>query len=715
MRFEVAFKGPVSLHSLGLILAPKGIVRGAVFAGWDLERKSSLGENHEELEVGDRLWRIENVDVANHVTFNEAERILREEVGKFEGKLESALAKEAEDAELVFSKYENPEKASVTMRLKLVFEKPLRPIFVELYESDLADNGNLMKWFQSPDSTSYGLEWRAHGKAPERLKQLLEPGATLISIEDKAVEGVPSGKLLEELKDSVLPIRLRFASVSGKERKFLNDLAKASDLYQQLLGKSFARLCEEDFFNRMKEGDRDFVVQKIEEGFDMISVDSRGYLPLVNASEIPHDDDAAFFIKLFLNEPDVDVNGTDDCGRSSLHHAARVGNAEAVKTLLLAGAEVNILDDAGRTPLMEACCSGSIQVIQSLITAGADPLLRERNTGWAAIHFAAQNDFPGAIETFAGLKNVDIAIKSTSRPWISGMTALDVARVSKSSEAAKLLHELMSKEPLQRVWPIGGLQVVEDDVYVVDQPWRCKLVDYCEIEANNFIVASRRLERFRAEKPEGKHSNEAIQAREQSIVFENAFPGSEVWLGSHQSLDPFWLKLKKINCLLLLEAGDFDLETIEKHFNASNLFVSEKILKDFEAFAENISQFVGFIQKIADSPGHRLLIASALGNENLAVQAAVFCSFRMIVHFESFEDVMRLVSRRCYHFSRSEVSAKMSKLHCKKHNETDSINPRVDLFPAWEQGMRRLEEHVRQRKLKASRKRTTTFLSNFIM
>lgn len=69
---------------------------------------------------------------------------------------------------------------------------------------------------------------------------------------------------------------------------------------------------------------------------------------------------------------DIDLNETDDSGRTALHAAAETGNLEIVTILLLRGAEIDRRDDSGRTPLLLAVRNDRPAVVEALSTAGAD-------------------------------------------------------------------------------------------------------------------------------------------------------------------------------------------------------------------------------------------------------------------------------------------------------------------------------------------------------
>jgi hypothetical protein len=73
-----------------------------------------------------------------------------------------------------------------------------------------------------------------------------------------------------------------------------------------------------------------------------------------------------------LLKVDVDLNQTDENGRSALHAVAESGNADIAAILLSRGISIDIQDKNGKTPLLLAVESSSIDVIELLADAGAD-------------------------------------------------------------------------------------------------------------------------------------------------------------------------------------------------------------------------------------------------------------------------------------------------------------------------------------------------------
>ncbi|CAD7701364.1 unnamed protein product, partial [Ostreobium quekettii] len=62
----------------------------------------------------------------------------------------------------------------------------------------------------------------------------------------------------------------------------------------------------------------------------------------------------------------------DEYGQTSLHHAARDGDVDALENILGAGVSVDGWDKSGRTALMHAARKGRLGVVEKLIAVGVD-------------------------------------------------------------------------------------------------------------------------------------------------------------------------------------------------------------------------------------------------------------------------------------------------------------------------------------------------------
>jgi hypothetical protein len=76
-------------------------------------------------------------------------------------------------------------------------------------------------------------------------------------------------------------------------------------------------------------------------------------------------------VRSLLASPNVDINGRDDHGNTSLIEAARIGHDEVVAALLTARADANVKNNEGKTALMLAAEGGHDETVRVLTLAGA--------------------------------------------------------------------------------------------------------------------------------------------------------------------------------------------------------------------------------------------------------------------------------------------------------------------------------------------------------
>jgi ankyrin repeat protein len=76
----------------------------------------------------------------------------------------------------------------------------------------------------------------------------------------------------------------------------------------------------------------------------------------------------------------ADPNARDEDKSTPLHHAARAGDADAVRALLAAGADPAVANRQGRTPLMEAARLGQVAIVELLLGAGVSPTAAHKKT-----------------------------------------------------------------------------------------------------------------------------------------------------------------------------------------------------------------------------------------------------------------------------------------------------------------------------------------------
>ena len=93
------------------------------------------------------------------------------------------------------------------------------------------------------------------------------------------------------------------------------------------------------------------------------------------------------------------VDARTSSGRTPLHFAVRPGHRDApraLEALLRARPDLNAKDDAGRTPLMEAVQHHNVNAVRRLLLAGANPALRDLR-GFSAADVAQEAGTPPSI------------------------------------------------------------------------------------------------------------------------------------------------------------------------------------------------------------------------------------------------------------------------------------------------------------------------------
>lgn len=131
---------------------------------------------------------------------------------------------------------------------------------------------------------------------------------------------------------------------------------------------------------------------------------------------------------------DVEGTGEEDEEELTLHHAASVGDVEALKALLADGADKAEKDVEGRTALHFACGYGEVKSAEALLEAGVaiDALEKNNNT---ALHYASGYGRQECVELL--LKNgAAVTLQN-----LDGKTPLDVAKLNDHAEVLKLLEK----------------------------------------------------------------------------------------------------------------------------------------------------------------------------------------------------------------------------------------------------------------------------------
>lgn len=94
------------------------------------------------------------------------------------------------------------------------------------------------------------------------------------------------------------------------------------------------------------------------------------------------------YLRVLLQQDDINPNLQDGRGNTPLIVAAGRGWDEGVAILIKYGANVNMANSSGETPLIRAVQVHDIEVARALLTAGANPDRTDNVTGKSAREYA---------------------------------------------------------------------------------------------------------------------------------------------------------------------------------------------------------------------------------------------------------------------------------------------------------------------------------------
>ncbi|UXN72768.1 ankyrin repeat domain-containing protein [Devosia sp. A8/3-2] len=142
----------------------------------------------------------------------------------------------------------------------------------------------------------------------------------------------------------------------------------------------------------------------------------------------------------------------------TLSNFIRTGNLVAVTEAIAAGADVNSRGPDGLTPLMTASALAQAQAVASLLTAGADVLAAEPRMGATALHKAAQS---GSADVIGLLLDHGAFIDQQSP--VLGNTALMDAVLHKNEDAVRILLSRRARTTIRNHWQQSALDLAHHD------------------------------------------------------------------------------------------------------------------------------------------------------------------------------------------------------------------------------------------------------------
>ena len=136
-----------------------------------------------------------------------------------------------------------------------------------------------------------------------------------------------------------------------------------------------------DLYNIITDGNKDLLLQALNEGIDINSPDYRAWQPLTLAVNFGNTE----IVEILLKYGAMTDSGTP------LLSACAIKNKEIIELLLKYCTNPNQADQNGWTPLMVAAQNGDIETVKHLLDKGADANIHS-NDGWTALHAATKNN-----------------------------------------------------------------------------------------------------------------------------------------------------------------------------------------------------------------------------------------------------------------------------------------------------------------------------------
>ncbi len=216
----------------------------------------------------------------------------------------------------------------------------------------------------------------------------------------------------------------------------------------------------QEFFDAIKQGDRDEVERRLNLDPGLIHLKENGLSPIMVAAYHQKPGIASFLadktvavnifeaaatgkinniIRLLARDPEL-VNAYTDDGFQPLGLACFFGHFDSAEYLVMAGAPVNAQSRNGlkAAPIQSAAAGGHRKIVKMLLDHSADPNIREQG-GYTPLHAAAQNGDEEMIRILL-YGGADLTIKSND-----GKTPLDLAMEAGHEKASLILGEGITK------------------------------------------------------------------------------------------------------------------------------------------------------------------------------------------------------------------------------------------------------------------------------
>ena len=140
-----------------------------------------------------------------------------------------------------------------------------------------------------------------------------------------------------------------------------------------------------------------------------------------------------------------DVRARNEDGHCAIHLAAFKGHNSVLELLINHKADkndVNVANSSGYTPLHVACQSNQAEALKTLLKAGANPTIRNQVTSWVPLHEAAWNGFIDCAKSLMNEGQAPLMPRTEKDE-----TPFDLAEANSQTEMADFLRNMTITSP----------------------------------------------------------------------------------------------------------------------------------------------------------------------------------------------------------------------------------------------------------------------------
>ena len=235
-----------------------------------------------------------------------------------------------------------------------------------------------------------------------------------------------------------------------------------------------------------------------------------------------------------------------------------------------------------------------------------------------------------------------------------------MARESSQVEIAAVLHEVLCDEPLQPVWPKGGVHA--DGQHCGEIPW---------LPADEGLASCREARRselkYRIDKYKARHKLPGLrrkhQAKEVNLDdFVSTSSPTQLWLGSKEALLTSVIRSRRIQAVLLItsEATNAANKTWAHEVDVLSITFRTGVgVEGWREFLTVLPEAVEFLHRNYATTKRNVLIAS---NDDKALpmsrQVSLLAAYLLLKQRVPLKVSLRDIQSRCYYYNYKEALAK---------------------------------------------------------